>query len=982
MPIRRLVGLVVLFLVGCPDAHPGDVLGDGGAGDAEALVELTEYEELLAALDRGEERVVLVLEEEAPDPHALATGRAAAPARDWIAGFVPEEDWVLRAVHLPIVAMRVRDRATLEAIERVPGVRRVEPDRAHTASVLPSLTMIGQPAAIARGADGRGYSVAVLDTGADYTHPDLGACAAAGPACPVVVAQDFATADGTLDDSVRHGTNVSAIVHLVAPGARIIALDVFVGRTASSTHIAAALDWVIANRSTHAIAAINMSLGYGGFTGPCPDDVLAVAVQRVRAAGIVPVVASGNSYYADALASPACAPAAVSVGAVDGAGVPASFSNAASFLTLMAPGTSISAGGVNMSGTSQAAPHVAGSIVALLSAYPSDGVDALVARLVGTGVTTPDARNGLSFRCIALDAASAGGATAPPPDVTAPTATFTFAGPFARTTSAPFTIVATDASAIASMCLSATTTCTAFVPYAPSASFTLPTGDGLKTVRLWLRDAAGNTMAAPATATITLDTRVPTAGTMTAVAGVRQVTLSATGATDTGSGIALYRVVWSTGTTAPATCSAGTLLAESAGPSWTHTGLTAGTTYRYRICAVDRAGNLSPGATATAMPVAELDAPSGTVVIEGGATWSRSTRVTVQLTATDASAVTSVCLTSTATATCSWLPFLASRTVTLAGTGMQTLFARFRDTWGNVSSAVSDTISVDTTGPASPVVRVEPRGASLLLSWPEGSDTPSGLSGYVVAHALGTTAPACTGGAAVSPASAGTRQHLITGLTNGATYSYRVCAVDVAGNVSAGTTGRAVPAPELVPPVAEAITIAGGAPWTRTSSVVLTLRATDPGGVASVCLSTTTSCTAWLPYAESRTFSLGSTAGTRTVSAWFRDAYGNTTTTPISDTIGYDAVAPTNPTVTATARSGAVGLSFTASTDATSGVAGYLVAWGSGTTAPPCAGGTAVSTATRALTISSSTLVRFRVCALDAAGNTSAGAVGSSTPLP
>jgi hypothetical protein len=42
------------------------------------------------------------------------------------------------------------------------------------------------------------------------------------------------------------------------------------------------------------------------------------------------------------------------------------------------------------------------------------------------------------------------------------------------------------------------------------------------------------------------------------------------------------------------------------------------------------------------------------------------------------------------------------------------------------------------------------------------------------------------------------------------------------------------------------------------------------------------------------------------VRAWFRDPYGNATVTPISDTIGYDAVAPSSPAVTAVARSGAV----------------------------------------------------------------------------
>lgn len=977
-----VLALCLFALAGCPETHPG---ADGGAGDAGAEPVLDERGELLAALDRGEERTVVVVEEEEPDAHAHLTGRATVhDARQWLAGLVPEDDWMLRARYLPIVVLRIRDRSTLEAIESAPGVRSVEPDRALTASAIPSLEMIGQPAAIARGADGTGHNVAVLDTGADFTHADLGACGAAGPDCGVIYAADFAPSDGVRDDSVRHGTNVSAIVRAVAPGARILALDVFSGSTAWSSHIIAALDWVVANRTTYAIGAVNLSLGGGSFTAPCPTDSMAVALQRVRDAGIVPLVASGNDGFTDRIASPACAPAAVSVGAVASNGTPASFSNSASFLTLMAPGTGIALGGVTMSGTSQATPHVAGAVAALRSAYPSDGVDALVARLVGTGVATPDARNGLTFPRISLDAATAGGATAPPPDVAPPTGTFAFASSWARTTAAAYTISASDPSGVTSMCMTTGTSCTTFVPFAASGTFTLPSGDGLKTVRVWLRDGRGNTTGTPLTATVTLDGRAPTAGTLTATRGIAQVSLAIAGATDTGGAIASYRVVFSTGSAAPSNCSTGTLLTESAGPSWTHSGLTNGTTYRYRVCAVDLAGNVSAGATASAMPAAELSPPTGTVRIENDAPWARSTRVTVQLTASDASTVTHVCLSSTTTCT-NWVTFAASLTGNLAaGTGARPLYAFFRDQWGNASTTpATDTILLDTTLPPNPTVSVEQRDGQLVLSWPEGSDTPSGLSGYVVAHAAGTTAPACSSGAAALPASAGTRRHTIVGLTNGTSYAYRVCAVDVAGNVSAGTIGTAIPAPELTPPVPGSIVVAAGAAWTRTSLVGVSLSATDPAGVASMCLSASTTCTTWAPYATSTTFSLGTTAGTRTVRAWFRDAYGNATVTPISDSIGYDATAPTNPTVSAVARSGAVEISFGPSTDTASGVAGYLLAWGTGTSAPPCAGGTAFNpTELRSRRIETTSTLRWRVCALDVAGNASAGATGSTTPLP
>ena len=94
-----------------------------------------------------------------------------------------------------------------------------------------------------------------------------------------------------------------------------------------------------------------------------------------------------------------------------------------------------------------------------------------------------------------------------------------------------------------------------------------------------------------------------------------------------------------------------------------------------------------------------------------------------------------------------------------------------------------------------------------------------------------------------------------------------MCAIDVAGNVSAGTTGEAIPAPELTPPTPGAIVIESGAGWTRTRAVSVALSATDPSGVASVCLSTATTCTAWVPYAGTVSFTLGTTAGNQTVGA-------------------------------------------------------------------------------------------------------------------
>ena len=77
----------------------------------------------------------------------------------------------------------------------------------------------------------------------------------------------------------------------------------------------------------------------------------------------------------------------------------------------------------------------------------------------------------------------------------------------------------------------------------------------------------------------------------------------------------------------------GTPLYTGSATSFSHSGLTNGTTYYYRVCVSDKAGNTATGATATATPVGGVDttAPVGTVVINGGAAYTTSMTVTSTL---------------------------------------------------------------------------------------------------------------------------------------------------------------------------------------------------------------------------------------------------------------------------------------------------------------------------------------------------------------
>ena len=130
------------------------------------------------------------------------------------------------------------------------------------------------------------------------------------------------------------------------------------------------------------------------------------------------------------------------------------------------------------------------------------------------------------------------------------------------------------------------------------------------------------------------------------------------------------------------------------------------------------------------------------------------------------------------------------------------------------------------------------------------------------------------------------------GLTSGLSQQFRITAYDTFNNESVGVYASATPLDADVTPPTGSITINGGALYTTTQSVTLTLTAIDPNGIDGMCLSSGATCGSWETFAATRIWDVGTGDGLKSVNIWYKDSQGNVTAQPYSASITLDITPP------------------------------------------------------------------------------------------
>lgn len=272
--------------------------------------------------------------------------------------------------------------ANLEALRRHPMVKYIEQDGKVSVSATQSsprnwgLDRLDQRnlplnGSYTYGPTGRGVTAYIVDSGINTQHVDFGGRAYWGT---------NTVGDGRNYDCNTHGTHVAGTVGGtsmgVAKNVNLVAVKVLdCSGSGSVSGIVAGLDWVLRDTNAPGRKVINMSINsYDRATYRAYAD----AINRLANAGVPTVNSAGNQSDDACYHGPADVPAAIVVAASDRYDNRANFSNYGGCVDIFAPGVDILSANANdvggyiyNSGTSMAAPHVAGVVAQMLEAQPS-----------------------------------------------------------------------------------------------------------------------------------------------------------------------------------------------------------------------------------------------------------------------------------------------------------------------------------------------------------------------------------------------------------------------------------------------------------------------------------------------------------------------------------------------------------------------------------------------------------------------------------